>query len=155
MTRAKSKCLHAVLASALLTTGLVGTASADCLRRVSNRSAYVLVGHQDTGAGFVLRPGRSATVRLARPGRFDLTAYCSPVDRLGRPMLGGREAARLRIDYEAVLDRCYMKIGDGFFETALGPGFAGTQDTAPFTVNNPRQGDIVLGRFNAACTAAD
>ena len=34
---------------------------------------------------------------------------------------------------------------DEFFATQLGRGFFGTQETAPFTVNNPQQGDIVLG----------
>lgn len=158
MTRIRSKVLpskgfRTLVASAVLATCWTSAASADCLRRVYNRSAYVLVGTQDGGPAFVVRPGRAASVRLSRPGRFDLTAYCAPVDRLGSPVAGRGEAAQIHLDYEAVLDRCFAKIGDGFFEPELGPGFFGTKDTAPFTVNNPNPGDIVLGPFKAQCSS--
>ncbi|WP_375466395.1 hypothetical protein [uncultured Methylobacterium sp.] len=155
MTRTRSRTLRLLTASAVLAAGWGSTASADCRRRVSNRSAYVLVASQDGGPAFVIRPGRSVPVRLSRPGRFDLTAYCPPVDRFGRPVAGGREAAQIHLDYEAVLDRCYVKIGDGLFEPELGPGFFGTRDTAPFTVNNPNPGDIVLGPLKARCSPGD
>lgn len=149
----RSKGFRTLLASAALATCWTSAASAGCLRRVYNRSAYVLVGTQDGGPAFVVRPGRAAALRLSRPGRFDLTAYCAPVDRLGSPMAGGGQAAQIRLDDEAVMDRCFMKIGDGFFEPELGPGFFGTTNTAPFTVNNPNPGDIVLGPFEAQCSA--
>ena len=151
MSCIRSKCVQALVVSAVSAACWTSAASADCLRRVYNRSTAVLVASQDGGPAFVVRPGRSATLRLSRPGQIDLTAYCAPVDRLGRPVAGGREAAKLRLDYEAVLDRCFMKFGDGFFEPELGPGFFGTKDTAPFTVNNPNPGDIVLGPTGAVC----
>lgn len=148
----RSACARTLMASTVIVVGWTSTASADCLRRVYNRSAAVLVASQDGGPAFVVRPGRFATVRLSQPGHVDLTAYCAPLGRLGQPVAGGREAAKIHLEYEAVLDRCYMKFGDGFFQPDLGPGFVGTKDTAPFTVNNPNQGDIVLGPFNAECT---
>ncbi|WP_187277279.1 hypothetical protein [Methylobacterium sp. WL103] len=152
MTCIRSKSVKALAISAVVAASLTSTASADCLRRVYNRSTAVLVASQDGGPAFVVPPGRSATVRLSRPGQIDLTAYCSPVDRIGRPVAGGREAAKLHLDYEAVLDRCFMKFGDGFFQPELGPGFFGTTNTAPFTVNNPKQGDVVLGPSGAICS---
>lgn len=155
MTRIRPKFVETLMVSAVIAAAWTSAASADCLRRVYNRSAYVLVASQDGGPSFVVRPGRTATVRLSHPGHFDLTAYCSPINRLGQPVAGEQDAAKIRLEYEAVLDRCFMKIGDGFFERALGPGFFGTKDTAPFTVNNPNQGDIVLGPFRAECAAVN
>jgi hypothetical protein len=76
-------------------------------------------------------------VRLSRPGQIDVSAYC------GIP--GGEPVLHRTFDYEAVLDRCFVRFGDDLFVPQLGRGFFGTQETAPFTVNNPRQGDIVLG----------
>ena len=154
MTRIRSRLIQTLMISAVIAASWTSTASADCLRRVYNRSASVLVGSQNGGPAFVVRPGQTASVRLSGPGHIDLTAYCSPVDRIGRPVAGGQEAAHINLAYEAVLDRCFMKFGDGFFQRELGPGFVGTKDTAPFTVNNPNQGDIVLGPFKAECSAA-
>jgi hypothetical protein len=38
------------------------------------------------------------------------------------------------------------------FEPQLGPGFVGVRDVAPFAVNNPNQGDVVLGPVgSSAC----
>lgn len=122
------------------TISVVSDASADCLRRIYNRSTYVLVARQDGGPPATLLPGRSLPVRLSRPGQIDISAYC------GRPEAGGAPITQASFDYEAVLDRCFVRFGsDEFFASQLGRGFFGTQETAPFTVNNPRQGDIVLG----------
>lgn len=153
MIRTRSIRLRALTAAALLAAGWTGAARADCLRTVYNRSGYVLVVNKDGGPGVTVRPGRSVPVRLSQPGRLDLVAYCPAIDRFGRAVPGGGEAARISLDYEAVIDRCFMKIGDGFFQRDLGQGFFGTKDTAPFTANNPRQGDVVLGPFRAACPA--
>ncbi|TXN74473.1 hypothetical protein FV228_05770 [Methylobacterium sp. WL18] len=118
----------------------VSDASADCLRRIYNRSTYVLVARQDGGPPATLLPGRSLPVRLSRPGQIAISAYC------GLPEAGGSPVTQATFDYEAVLDRCFIRFGsDEFFATQLGRGFFGTQETAPFTVNNPQQGDIVLG----------
>lgn len=128
-----------------LVLGLVGAAaavsdaSADCLRRVYNRSSLVIVARQDGGPPVTLLPGQSLPVRLSQPGQIDLSAYC------GIPGAGGAPVLQRSFDYEAVLDRCYVKFGSDLFVPQIGRGFFGTQETAPFTVNNPQQGDIVLG----------
>ncbi|MCJ2137407.1 hypothetical protein MKK69_25750 [Methylobacterium sp. J-026] len=128
-----------------LALGLAGTASApsgasaDCLRRVYNRSNLVLVARQDGGPPAMLLPGQSLPVRLSRPGQLDLAAYC------GVPQAGGSPVTQRTFDYEAVLDRCFVRFGGDLFVPQIGRGFIGLQETAPFTVNNPQQGDIVLG----------
>jgi len=122
------------------TIAVVSDASADCLRRIYNRSTYVLVARQDGGPPATLLPGQSLPVRLSRPGQIAISAYC------GLPGSGAGPVTQASFDYEAVLDRCFIRFGsDEFFASQLGRGFFGTQETAPFTVNNPKQGDIVLG----------
>ena len=119
---------------------MVSDASADCLRRIYNRSTYVLAARQDGGPTATLLPGQSLPVRLSRPGRIEISAYC------GLPGAGASPVTEATFDYEAVLDRCFVRFGaDDFFAPQLGRGFFGAQETAPFTVNNPQQGDIVLG----------
>lgn len=117
----------------------VSDASADCLRRVYNRSGLVVVARQDGGPPATLLPGQSLSMRLSRPGQIDVSAYC------GIPGAGGAPVLQRTFDYEAVLDRCFVRFGSDLFVPQLGRGFFGTQETAPFTVNNPRQGDIILG----------
>ena len=51
----------------------------------------------------------------------------------------------------AVIDRCYIRFGDGFFEDQLGGGFFARKDTAPLALNNPRQGDLVVGPQAGGC----
>ncbi len=122
------------------TIAVVSDASADCLRRIYNRSTYVLVARQDGGPPATLLPGQSLPVRLSRPGQIAISAYC------GLPGSGAGPVTQASFDYEAVLDRCFIRFGsDEFFASQLGRGFFGTQETAPFTVNNPKQGDIILG----------
>jgi len=122
------------------TIAVVSDASADCLRRIYNRSTYTLVARQDGGPPATLLPGQSLPVRLSRPGQIAISAYC------GLPGSGAGPVTQASFDYEAVLDRCFIRFGsDEFFASQLGRGFFGTQETAPFTVNNPKQGDIVLG----------
>jgi hypothetical protein len=120
-------------------------AEAGCLRRVYNRSAYVLVASRDGGPPVTLLPGRSVPLRLERPGRLSLSAYCAV------PGSGSRPVAEASFDYEAVLDRCFMRFGERHLRPEFGGGFLGRQGTAPFTVNNPAQGDVVLGPFTADC----
>ncbi|MDR7035982.1 MULTISPECIES: hypothetical protein [Methylobacterium] len=144
--RQHTKFRSALVAAAVL-VGWASAASADCTRRIYNRSAYVLVVSQDGGPPISLRPGSSAPVRLSRPGTLDLSVQCSAYG-------GGAEpVARTQFTYQALLDRCYVEFGTQFFVAALGRGFFGTQGTSPFTVNNPRQGDVVLGPFAASCPA--
>lgn len=118
---------------------VTSAASAGCLRRVYNRSNLVLVARQDGGPPITLLPGRSVPVRLSHPGQIDISAYC------GVPGAGAAPVLERTFDYEAVIDRCFVRFGGDAFIPQLGRGFIGLQETAPFTVNNPRQGDIILG----------
>ncbi|KQP94260.1 hypothetical protein ASF60_12395 [Methylobacterium sp. Leaf113] len=129
-----------------------GTASADCIRHVYNRSPLVLVGSQAGGPSFTIRPGTSRAIRLSGPGGLDLAGYCAPYGRGdGDPAAFGPPAVQTALRYTAVLDRCYMEIGHDFFDRELGRGFLPRRDTAPFTVNNPKQGDVVLYTDTAVC----
>ncbi|WP_336488996.1 hypothetical protein [Methylobacterium nigriterrae] len=133
----------APVALAAVLLGSAGTAEAGCTRHIYNRSGLLLSVSQDGGPAYTLLPGRSMPVRLAQPGSLALSASCGTA---------GGPVTQIRLDYEAVIDRCYIKIGDGFFEPQLGPGFVGTRDTLPFAVNNPKQGDVVLGpAASASC----
>ena len=149
--RKKQVCL--AVASAVLLAGWVSDAAAGCTRRISNRSAYALVVSQDGGPPFTVRPGTSKTIRLSQPGKLDLAVYCSAYG--GRTLLDGSQeyVAQSQFTYEAVLDRCYIEFGTQFFVPQLGRGFFGMQGTKPFTLNNPNQGDIILGPFEAECPA--
>lgn len=129
-------------------TCAAGDASAECLRRIYNRSSVVLVARRDGGPPVTVLPGQSVPIRLSHPGQIDLAAYC------GVPGPDGAltPVASANFAYEAVLDRCFVRFGSPLFVPQLGRGFFGGQETAPFTVNNPRQGDVVLGPFAApAC----
>ncbi|KAB1073764.1 hypothetical protein [Methylobacterium planeticum] len=136
------RLIPAAVAVALLATWM-GEAAAGCTRRVTNRSAYTLLVSQDGAPVLRVGPGRSAPIRMMRPGRLDLTATCGPGG-------GTPPVASISLDYEAVLDRCFIRIGDGLFEPQLGPGFIGVRDVSPFAVNNPNQGDVVLGPVGAS-----
>ena len=144
MTSMSAKRLNlAALAIALLGSSLVAPphASADCLRRIYNRSTFVLVARQDDGPPATILPGQALSVRLSRPGKIDLSAYCSVPGADG----GLKPVIMDSFDYEAQIDRCFIKFGGQLFIPQLGRGFIGLQGTAPFTVNNPRQGDLILG----------
>ncbi len=132
------------VALALLGTGFsVSTASAGCVRQIINRSAYVLTARRDGGPAVTIPPGQAVEVRLSHPGQLDFAAYC------GMPGPDGslRPITSASFAYEAVIDRCFVRFGSQVFLPQLGRGFFGTQGTAPFTLNNPRQGDVVLGPF--------
>ena len=130
--------------SAALMTILSVPANADCIRQVINRSPLALVVSQDGGPSVTVRPRSSRSIRLSAPGKLDLAAYCSP-SSLGQPV------AQRSFTYDVVLDRCSFEIGYGFFEQELGVGFLPRRGTAPFTLNNPRQGDIVLAADRSTC----
>ncbi len=146
MTKRIGRAWTGILIGLAGTVSVASGASADCLRRVYNRSGLTLVARQDGGPPATLLPGQSLPVRLSRPGQLDLSAYC------GIPGQGGTPVLQRTFDYEAVLDRCFVRFGGDLFVPQLGRGFIGLQETAPFTVNNPRQGDIVLGpAVGASC----
>ena len=149
----RTKHLCAAAAAAALLAGWTAEAAAGCTRRISNRSAYLLVVSQDGGPPFTVRPGTSKPIRLSQPGKLDLAVYCSAYG--GQTLLDGSQeyVAQSQFTYEAVLDRCYIEFGTQFFVPQLGRGFFGMQGTKPFTLNNPNQGDIILGPFEAECPA--
>ena len=130
----------------------IGDAYAACTRRVYNRSALVLVASQEGGPTFVLKPRASTAIRLSQRGTVTLAAYCRPLARGAAPGGLDEPVARVQLGYEAVLDKCFIEFGTNVFQSELGRGFIGMNGTAPFTVNNPRQGDIVLGPFTPQCS---
>ncbi|MBX9931341.1 MAG: hypothetical protein K2Y56_07360 [Methylobacterium sp.] len=138
------------LSAVLLVAGIVD-ASAACTKRVYNRSAYLLVGNLEGTTSFTVRPGTSTAIRLSRPGTINLAAFCRPAPRSLASGDRGRPVASIQLAYEAVLDKCFIEFGTNVFQAELGRGFFGMQDTKPFTVNNPQQGDIVLGPFQSEC----
>ena len=151
--RVRTQQISLATASALLIVGLVSDAAAGCTRRIYNRSAYALVVSQDGGLPFTVRPGTSKPVRLVQSGKVDLGVYCS-ADRGPTLLDGSREyVAQSQFTYQAMLDRCFIEFGTQFFAPQLGRGFFGLQGTKPFTLNNPKQGDIILGPFEAECPA--
>ncbi|MCJ2012343.1 hypothetical protein [Methylobacterium sp. J-076] len=141
----------AALALAVLGTVCTASASsAECLRQIINRSAYVLTARRDGGPAVTVLPGHSVQVRLSHPGQLDFAAYCS----VPGPDGALAPITEASFSYEAVIDRCFVKFGTQVFIPQLGRGFFGQQGTAPFTLNNPRQGDVVLGPFAAeSCPA--
>ena len=149
--RIGTKQLCAAATAAAFLAGWTSEAAAGCTRRIYNRSAYGLVVSQDGGPAFTVRPGTSRSIHLSRPGKIDLAVYCS-ADRDSNLLGGSQEyVAQSQFSYEAVLDRCYIEFGSPLLVRQFGRGFFGTQSTRPFTVNNPDQGDIILGPFEAEC----
>lgn len=130
------------LAATLGGTLLTGTAEAGCLRHVHNRSPYTLVVTQGDGASATVPPRSTGSIRMIEPGQVDVAAFC--------PGAGGPILQR-SFSYEAVQDRCYFEVGHRFFDRELGNGFLPRRSDAPFTLNNPRQGDLVLFSRGDAC----
>ncbi|GJE76350.1 MULTISPECIES: hypothetical protein [Methylorubrum] len=134
---------------AVLIGGFVSahTAEAGCTRQIINRSGYTALVSRDGGPWVAVRPHRSQAIRFHQSGRIDVALTCGPA--------AGPENAAFRASYGtvAVIDRCYIQFGDGFFEEQLGGGFIGRKDTAPLALNNPRQGDLVVGPAAGACIA--
>ena len=149
--RVRTQPIRLLVGSAILLAGWASDADAGCTRRIYNRSAYPLVVSQDEGPPFTVRPGTSQLIRLSHPGKLDLGVYCSVQG--GPTLLDSPQeyVAQSQFTYQAVLDRCYIEFGSQLFASELGRGFFGTQGTKPFTLNNPNQGDIILGPFEAEC----
>lgn len=122
-------------------------AEAGCTRQIINRSGYTALVSRDGGPWVAVRPHRSQAIRFNQSGRIDVALTCGPG--------AGPEGAAFRASYGtvAVIDRCYIQFGDGFFEEQLGGGFWGRKDTGPLALNNPRQGDLVVGPAAGACVA--
>jgi hypothetical protein len=123
---------------------LTGGAEAGCLRHVHNRSPYTLVVTNSDGSAATVRPRSTGSIRLIEPGQVDVAAFCTG---------SGAEAPVLQrsFSYEAVQDRCFFEVGHRFFDRELGNGFLPRRADAPFALNNPRQGDLVLFSRGEAC----
>lgn len=139
------------IAATLVAVTAVGASSAraECARRIINKSGYTALVSRDGGPWVAVRPNHAQTIRYHQSGRIDVALTCGP------GALPEQAAYRASYDTVAVIDRCYIRFGDGFFEEQLGGGFFARKDTAPLALNNPRQGDLVVGPQAGGCPAAE
>lgn len=144
-----SRTAFGIAAALAVTAAGIASAEASCARRIVNKSGYVALVSRDGGPWVAVRPGRSQTINYYQSGRIDVALTCSP------GALPEQAAFRASYDTVAVIDRCYIRFGDGFFEEQLGGGFFARKDTAPLALNNPRQGDLVVGPQAGGCPAAE
>lgn len=140
------------IAAGLLAGLAAAPARAECVRSIVNKSSLTALVRRDGGPWVTVPPHRSQAIRFTEPGSVEFALVC------GRPGYASPDQGavyRDSIGYSAIIDRCYYEIGNGFFEEQLGPGSSiGTKDTAPLTVNVPRQGDVVIGtRLDGLCPA--
>ncbi|GJE26067.1 hypothetical protein LKMONMHP_0913 [Methylobacterium organophilum] len=119
----------------LLAAGLLLAAAtqaeAGCLRRIVNTSNAVALVSRDGGPAVLIPPHRAQTIRYMHPGRIAVALHCGPIDT--PPVFKASYATM------ALIDRCYIDIDGG-----------GTQ---PLTLNNPRQGDLIVGPLVEGCPA--
>ncbi|MDF9862834.1 hypothetical protein M2437_001816 [Methylorubrum pseudosasae] len=105
------------LAAALaVTAASIAPAEASCARRIINKSGYVALVSRDGGPWVAVRPHRSQTIQYHHSGRIDVALTCGP------GALPEQAAYRASYDTVAIIDRCYIRFGDGFFEEQLGGG---------------------------------
>ena len=138
-----------VAAALAVTAAGIAPADASCARRIINKSGYVALVSRDGGPWVAVRPGRSQTINYYQSGRIDVALTCGP------GALPEQAAYWASYDTVAIIDRCYIRFGDGFFENQLGGGFLGRKETGPLALNNPRQGDLVVGPQAGTCPAAE
>lgn len=135
---------------AAIGAGVVGWATpaeAGCVRTIINRSNQFASVSRDGGPLVTIPPRASQAIRLQHPGRLDVTLSCAP---------GGAAVYQNSFSYTAIVDRCYIEFDDGFVRDYMGGGFFGFRDTGPLTLNNPRQGDLIVGpRLNPSCGFSD
>ena len=146
--RGLSTALGLAAALAVASTGIT-SANASCARRIVNKSGYIALVSRDGGPWVAVRPGRSQTINYYQSGRIDVALTCGP------GALPEQASFRASYDTVAIIDRCYIRFGDGFFEDQLGGGFLGRKETGPLAINNPRQGDLVVGPQAGACPATE
>jgi hypothetical protein len=146
--RGLSTALGLAAALAVASTGIT-SADASCARRIVNKSGYIALVSRDGGPWVAVRPGRSQTINYYQSGRIDVALTCGP------GALPEQASFRASYDTVAIIDRCYIRFGDGFFEDQLGGGFLGRKETGPLALNNPRQGDLVVGPQAGACPATE
>ncbi len=146
--RGLSTALGFAAALAVASTGIT-SADASCARRIVNKSGYIALVSRDGGPWVAVRPGRSQTINYYQSGRIDVALTCGP------GALPEQASFRASYDTVAIIDRCYIRFGDGFFEDQLGGGFLGRKEAGPLALNNPRQGDLVVGPQAGACPATE
>jgi hypothetical protein len=146
--RGLSTALGLAAALAVASTGIT-SADASCARRIVNKSGYIALVSRDGGPWVAVRPGRSQTINYYQSGRIDVALTCGP------GALPEQASFRASYDTVAIIDRCYIRFGDGFFEDQLGGGFLGRKETGPLALNNPRQGDLVVGPQAGGCPATE
>lgn len=137
------------LAAAAMLSGLTllaatRPAEAGCTRMIVNKSRMTALVRRDDGPWVRIGPGRSQSIHYHRSGEIEIALKCG---RRGKRWVWQDDSVDLSLDVVAVIDRCYLALGKGFAEEQLGPGVFGTEDTAPVTVNVPRQGDVIIGPF--------
>ncbi|GJD61347.1 hypothetical protein [Methylobacterium frigidaeris] len=136
------KRLYLWSAAAALLAGGISAAEAGCVRRVINRSPYFAVASRNGGPSVGIPPHSSRSIRMLAPGRVDIAAHCAARGPRGRLVPVGPPVAQDSYTFTAILDRCYYDLG------LMGFGQGGTE---PFVLNNPRDGDLVVGPFGPAC----
>lgn len=145
--RGLSTALGIAAALVAVTAAATSSAEASCARRIVNRSGTIALVSRDGGPWVAVRPNRSQTIHYYQSGRIDVALTCGP------GALPEQASFRASYDTVAVIDRCYIRFGDGFFENQLGGGFLGRKETGPLALNNPRQGDLVIGPTAGTCPA--
>lgn len=139
------KRLYRWIAAAALLAGGISAAEAGCVRRVVNRSPYFAVASRNDGPSVGIPPHASRSIRMMAPGKVDIATYCAARGPRGRLVPVGPPVAQDSYTFTAIIDRCYYDLG------LMGFGQGGTE---PFVLNVPRQGDLSVGPFGAACPPA-
>lgn len=132
-------------AAVVATLAAVPAAQAGCTRSIINKSNLVAKISRDGGPWVSVSPHHRQSIRLMQPGSVEIALSCPD----GTPVLQKSFA------YTAIIDRCYFEFDDGFVPDYFGGGTFGFRDTKPLTLNNPRQGDLIIGpRLEASCPSA-
>lgn len=143
---ARAAAIGAVIGLAVAGANLMRPAEAGCTRTIINRSDLVASVSRNGGPVVTIPPHASQPIHLDGPGRVDIALTCPGASPAAPELYRGGAP------YTAIVDRCYYRFDDGFFHDYLGGGFFGFRKTAPLTLNNPRQGDLVVGpQLNGSC----
>ena len=118
-------------------------AEAGCVGKIINRSRLTAVVSRDGGPFLRIPPHSSRAIPYHHPGTLDIALVCGRTSRHEPP--DAQTLFRAHFTYTAIIDRCYVDVGNGFFENEFGPSLFGAIGTAPLTLNVPRQGDVVIG----------
>lgn len=132
-------------ATAIVATLATAPAQAGCTRAIINKSGLVAKVSRDGGPWVSVPPHHRQSIRLMQPGSVDVALSCPD----------GTPVWQKSFAYTAIIDRCYFEFDDGFVPDQFGGGTFGFRNTKPLTLNNPRQGDLIIGpRLEASCPSA-